>query len=167
MKEKIYKYLLEKESLTPVEILEKYFFSFNTSISQADKIVDSLLINDSRFIKNEEGRWSIKRQPEKQSLKDIAFSIIEFKTITIERKKELPILLGVALVKNFTTIFKKIYTVDIPIKISEQIQKIRTAMINGEKIEANFLNNMDLICRELPNSVLVNRLCPLRMFIKK
>ncbi len=157
MKEKIYKYLLEKhETITPEQILEKFFYTFDKPIPQAEKIVDSILSDDVRFVKEESGFWSVKKQEKKQSLHDIVFSIIEYKTIPINNKKELPVLLAIAQVKNFKPVSKKIFTIDIPIKISNEIQNKRETLISQTEIDGKFLTNLDTIYESLTGSVLVS-----------
>ena len=60
MREKIYKYLLEEQdSITANQILEKFFFVSDKPISQAEKIVDSILMSDVRFVKEKNGHWTV------------------------------------------------------------------------------------------------------------
>ena len=156
MKEKIYKYLLqEQEKITSEKILEKFFYTFNETNPQAEKIVNSILSDDARFLKDESGVWSVKKHEEKQQLNNIVFSIIEFASISVGNKKELPVLVAIAHVQNFKTISKKIYTLDVPLKISNEIQKSRKALISEIEVDGKFFDNLNSIYKRLTNSILI------------
>jgi hypothetical protein len=157
MKEKIYNYLLEEQKkITPGQILEQFFYTSDKSNPQAEKIVYSILSGDSRFVKDDSGEWSVKKQEEKQSLNNVVFSIIDFETIPVGNNKEIPVILAIAQIQNFKTILKKIFTIDIPIKVSNEIKKKRETLISQIKVDGKFITNLNTIYESLTNSILVS-----------
>ncbi|HEX9970553.1 MAG TPA: hypothetical protein VGD14_00645, partial [bacterium] len=101
MKEKIYHYLKERDQgVTSQEISEKIFHVLGQYPPELDRIIESMLRDDSRFVRDEIGEWHVNKKDEGESFADIVFSIIEFEFIPIDSKHEVPALLGIARVKN-------------------------------------------------------------------
>ena len=77
MKEKIYKYIIEKNStVTTQEIIEQFFHVYDQYPPQMETIVESMLDNDPRFVRDEIGEWFIPKKHEEQDLAEISFSIV-------------------------------------------------------------------------------------------
>jgi hypothetical protein len=157
MKEKIYNYLLEEQqTISPGQILEQFFYTLDKSNPQAEKIVNSILSGDSRFVKDDSGEWSVKKQVEKQSLNNVIFSLIDFETIPIGNNKEIPVILAIAQIQNFKIKLKKIFIIDIPIKVSKEIKKKQETLISQIEVDGKFLTNLNTIYESLTNSILIS-----------
>ena len=113
MKEKIYNYLVDKnKGVPPAEIIEEFFCVSGQYPSQMENVVDSILKNDERFIRDEVGEWSVKKIRQRL-LTDMMFSIIELETVTIDHQRELPLFMGIAQVQNSKMISNHIFSLEI------------------------------------------------------
>jgi len=157
MKEKIYKYIIEKNStVTTQEIIEQFFHVYDQYPPQIETIVESMLKDDPRFVRNEIGEWYIQKKHEQQSLAEISFSIVEIEAIPIDSKREVPVLLGIAPVKNLKLSSLQIFSLEIPAQYSPQLKmKIEQLQENFTVAQA-FNRNAEAIYQNLEKTIIIS-----------
>jgi len=157
MIEKIYKYLVEKDSkVSTQEIIEKFFHVFNQYPPQMETIVESILKDDSRFVRDEIGEWYIQKKYEKQNLADVVFSIVETEVIPIDSKTEIPVLLGIARVKNMKLISQQIFSLDISDQDFPQLRNKINQLQQNLIVDLVFNRNAEEIYQNLDKTIVIS-----------
>ncbi len=127
MKDKIYKYIADKNThITPGEILEQFFHTYDNYSPEMDVIVDSLLKNDARFVKDANGKWDIRSAEAEKTLAQEIFSIVGFESIEVNRRGTIPVLMGIAQVKDLKLLDKQLFQLETPYELTRDTwQKIK------------------------------------------
>lgn len=156
MKEKIYKYLADKNKSVPYkEIIEKFFYTSGHYPPQLENIVDNMLNDDDRFIRDGEKEWSVKKI-EPRLLTDMVFSIVELETISIDRKRELPLFVGIAQVQHAQIISNQIFSIDTALNYSQQLKDIIHQRKKALSLKGTLTAHANQIYRSLQQTVLVH-----------
>ena len=157
MKEKIYKYIEEKDKkVSTQEIIEQFFHVYDQYPPQMETIVESMLIDDPRFVRNEIGEWFIQKKHEKQNLTDVTFSIVEIETIPVDSKREVSVLLAIARVKNNKLISQQIYSLEIPVEYSPRLKYQISQLQQEFTTNFSFNQNAAQIYQNLENTILIS-----------
>jgi len=157
MKEKIYQYLKAKgQYVTAEELLEQFFHVFNAQPDQMQRIIDSLLNSDPRFVKDEEGKWSVNVRTAPQPLNEKIFSIIEFESITLPGIKAVPLLLGIFQIQNYKIISKQIFEIKNHPGLNSKLESAIHRRSQQLKIYGTLEDNLNDIYHQLENTILVS-----------
>jgi len=158
MKEKIYKYLAQKKGgVTSKEIIEKFFKISNYHPPQMESIVESMLMEDNRFVRDEIGEWHINEINQEQNLESIIFTIAEFESIPINQKIKMPIMLGILQVQNFKLIYNQLFSLKIPDRVSNLIQQQIDQKLSKISLQFSFTNHAEEIFGQIQQSILISR----------
>jgi len=157
MKEKIYHYLKERDQgVTSQEISEKFFHMLGHYPPKLDRIIESILLDDSRFVRDEIGEWHVNKKDEGENLAEIVFSIVEIESIPIDSKNEVPALLGIARVKNEQIISQQFFSFEIPAYYSPQIKNIIDQFQEDLPVYQAFNHSAEIIYQNLQNSIIIS-----------
>jgi len=157
MKEKIYRFLLMRDKAVPLpEIMEKIFCVKGNSPPSMEKIVIDLLHNDPRFIRNEDGRWTIKKEGSSQQLQEQVFTIIDIEKIKTGRRSELPIAIGIFQVQRSKILSQQLYALDVMGAMTPALRRQLTVIHEALSPTASFTENAWNILLELQSSLLVH-----------
>ena len=87
LKEKIYSYIKERDQgVPPQEISEKFFHVLGQYPPGMDRIIESILQDDPRFVRDEIGEWHVQKKHVEPSLAEVEFSIAEIESLLIDSK---------------------------------------------------------------------------------
>jgi hypothetical protein len=157
MKEKIYKYIVEKDrKVSTQEIIEKFFHVYDHYPPQMETIVESMLNDDPRFVRDEIGEWHVQKKHKSQNLPDVVFSIVEIEAIPIDLKREIPVLLGIAQLKNMKLISQQIFSLDIAAEYSPQLKQRIDNLLADQSPDHIFSQNAEQIYRKLDKTIVVS-----------
>jgi len=157
MKEKIYKYIVEKDSkVSSQEIIEKFFHVYDHYPSQMETIIESILKDDPRFVHDEVGEWHVQKKHESQNLADVVFSIVEIEAIAIDSKREIPVLMGIAQLKNMKLISQQIFSLDISAEYSPQLKQKIDNLLANQSPDHIFSQNAEEIYRKLDKTIVIS-----------
>ena len=152
MKDKIYKYLKQKgEKVAPQEIITKIFHTNKKYPRQMEKIVDNLLRNDKRFVRDETGLWGVKERNEDLSLGKLDYIIIDFEYITLNKQK-IPVIFGFAEIRKLKIISKHLFSLkprpDLNEKLKKDIKYSKQENVSA-KFEEAVLSNYKFLSESL------------------
>ncbi|UCE07298.1 MAG: nucleotide excision repair endonuclease, partial [bacterium] len=157
MKEKIYKYLVENDrKVSTQQIIEKFFHVYDHYPSQMEIIVESMLKDDPRFVHDEIGEWHVQKKHEKENLIDVVFSIVEIEAIPVDSKREIPVLLGIARLKNMKLISQQIFSLDIAAEYSPQLKQRIDNLLADQSPDHIFNQNAEEIYRNLDKTIVMS-----------
>lgn len=157
MKEKIYKYLLEKDArVSTEEILEQFFRIYGKQPENRNLIIDSILKDDDRFVKDVDGKWSAKKSSSGDSFSDRIFTIVEFEKMKVEKKFELPFMVGMLQIKNQKIVYKQIFELEIPFNIDEQYKRLIAKKKNILNVTRKLNVEISEIYQRLRQSILIS-----------
>ncbi|MCI0493566.1 nucleotide excision repair endonuclease [candidate division KSB1 bacterium] len=157
MKEKIYHYIKERDQgVSSQEISEVFLHVLGQSPLGLDRIIESMLRDDSRFVRDEIGEWHVNKKDEGESFADIVFSIIELDFIPIDSKNEVPALLGIARVKNEHVISHQFFSLEIPAHYSPQIKNTIDQLQEDVPLYQAFNQSAEAIHQNLQKSVIIS-----------
>ena len=161
MKEKIYKYLFEQQgSVSAEKILEKFFGIYGKPPAIKELIVDSILNGDERFAKDVAGKWTVKKYQPIRNFSNSIFTLIEFDTIQIEKKIELPILFGMLQFINQEIVYKELFDLEMPSNIDLQYRHYIEKKKNEVNATRKLKEEIAEIYRRLQQSILVSFALP-------
>lgn len=156
MKEKIYNYIKEKDrGVASPEISEKFFHVLGQSPPGMDRIIEAMLQDDPRFVRDETGKWHVQKKTAEQSLAELEFSIVEIETLPIDSKREIPVLLGIALVKNEKIISHQIFSLEIPAQYSSQIKNKINQLQENLTADQPFNCKAEAIYQNLDKTIII------------
>ena len=156
MKEKIYKYIVERKRGVPSkEIIEKFFHVLDHYPQQMESIIESMLKDDPRFVRDEVGQWFVQKRYEKQDLTDVVFTIVEFEIVPINQKSKIPVLLGIIQIQNLKLIYNQLFSLEIPADISKQLKQHIDHKVSEISLELSFAKYFDEIYHKLERTVVV------------
>ncbi len=157
MKEKIFKYIKERDQgVTSQQISEKFFHVLGQYPKGLDHIIESMLQDDPRFVRDEIGEWHVQKKAEGENLADIIFSIIEIESIPIDSKHEVPVLLGIAQVKNEKIISQQIFSLDPPAYVSPQLKSKINQLQNDRVADQTFNRHAEQIYQNLDQTIIIS-----------
>jgi hypothetical protein len=156
MKEKIYKYIQEKnQGVASQEISEKFFHLLGQSPPGMNQVIEAMLQDDPRFVRDEIGEWHVREKNSEQSLDEVEFSIVEIEALPIDSKRETPVLLGIALVRNEKIISQQIFSLKIPAQYSPQIQNKINQLHEHLTADQTFNHNAEAIYQNLDKTIII------------
>jgi len=158
MKEKIYKYISEKNSkVSTQEIIEKFFHVYNQYPPQIETIVESMLENDLRFVRDKIGQWHVQIKEESQKIFDVIFSIIEMEVIPVDLKNEIPVLLGIAQLRNAKLLSNQIFSFDLlSSQYSSQLKQKINALLTDRKLDQIFSQHAEEIYQNVDKTIVIS-----------
>ncbi len=157
MKEKIYRYIKERDQgVTSREISEKFFHVLGQYPLELDRIIESMLQDDPRFVRDEIGEWHVQQKAECENLADIVFSIIEIESIPIDSKHEVPALLGIVRVKNEKIISHQILSLDTPAQFSPQLKKKINQLQINIAADQTFNRYAETVYQNLDQTIIIS-----------
>ena len=161
MKEKIYKYIAEQDSkVSSQDIMENLFCARGSYSIAMETILLTLVNKDNRFIRDESGLWSIKKDKTNISLDEIIFTLIEFEYFKIDTNKKIPFIIGILQFSTKNIIFEKYYSLTIPdfyppaIKesIKQQSEKYTVSDLFSRKVHEVYSRISNSILMSFPQS---------------
>lgn len=157
MKEKIYKYLHDKAgSATTQEIVEQFFRVYGNYPPQMETIVESMLQDDPRFVRDETGEWQVQKKDTVLKLSELIFSILEIESITIDQRREIPLALGIVQVKNDSIILHQIYLLDLSAGFSDQAKNKFNQVTENFAAAPAFADHVAEIYQRLDQTIIVS-----------
>ncbi len=155
MKEKIYKYLKEKDSKISTREIIKDFFHTNDNYSfQMEKVVDNLLLPDDRFVKDEQGKWEVTEISTDFDLNKMNYTIIDFEYIAFN-KINIPIVVGCYYVEKSKIISKNIYKIEPRVDLTKTLQKEVLNYLEQSEISSKFEDDIHTQWKAINNSDII------------
>lgn len=156
MKEKIYKYIHKRNrNVSTQEIVEQFFHVYSNYPPKMEKIVETILKDDARFVRDEIGEWQVHKDVASGSLSNVVFSIIEIESVAIDPKRKIPFALGITQVKNDRLLSHEIYSLELAADISNQLKNNIIQFYENFAAPA-FIDHIETIFMSLENTIIVS-----------
>lgn len=155
MKEKIYKYLKEKDTkISTREIIKDFFHTSDDYPFQIEKVVDDLLLPDDRFVKDEQGKWEVTEIKSDFDLNKMNYTIIDFEYMVINNTN-IPIVIGCYYIEKSKIISKNIYKIEPGAELTKTLQKKVLNYLEQSEISSNFKDDIHIQWKALNNSDII------------
>jgi len=157
MKEKIYHFLEAKEGgASTQELIQRFFCVPGSYPSRFESILSSLLGDDPRFVRDEQGNWRVNPKLDRDDLARRIFSIIDIEACSLSKGQEIPVAIGIIRLKNEQLLTRQIFTVPFRDKLSAQLER-RVAALKAQFPRSLPLDqHIEAIFQHLDHTIIVS-----------